>query len=150
MSSCPSWFKVPLPFPIPLAAVVKIDHPRILRHLARFPPKRDERFKDASRRIVDTWVIKNDALKELIAGVWERPELRSPIERFIETLEPDIKAIANMILLDDKRKGLNPDLARVLRRKLLREDEDWVLLELVDDPDHKPFDVLVGFDGGVR
>lgn len=110
----------------------------------------DPRFREAMRAVLDTWLIANPRVKEIISGLWRRPDLRRPAERFLGRLEPDVHRIANGIVLNAERDGINPDLARVLRRKLLREDESWVLIEFAGPSDEALPTRLSGEDGGVR
>ena len=110
----------------------------------------DPRFREAMRSVLDTWLIDNPRVREVITSAWSRPDLRGPAERFLSRLEPDVHRIANGIVLNAERDGINPDLARVLRRKILRENESWVLLELDDSATSAAPDHFTGIDGGVR
>ena len=110
----------------------------------------DPRFRAAMWSIFKSWIIENPKFAGLLAGTWERPDIRQPVERFLEAFEPDVRKIGNLLLLNDDGDGINPDLARVLRRKLLKEDESWVLLELNEDHGGRSTTTLVGLDGGIR
>lgn len=110
----------------------------------------DPRFRKAMKGVLDTWLIANPRVREVIGSAWSRPDLRGPAERFLSRLEPDVHRIANGIVLNAERDGINPGLARVLRRKLLRENESWVLLELDDSATTATPDRFSGIDGGVR
>ena len=110
---------------------------------------RDPTFRRAISDLLRAWVIDNERIVELLKGIANRREIRRPIDRFLERVDWDIQKMANMVVLNDTGDGINPDLARILRRKLLRADESWILLEggtggAFDD------DVIDGRDGGVR
>ncbi len=110
----------------------------------------DPRFNDALERLLEALIVRDPEVRAFTADVWKRPDLRDPLEDFLGRFEPEIKRIANSLLLDESRRGINPDLARVLRRKLLREDEDWVLLEPGSRAEGPPPAILPGVNGGIR
>ncbi|MCB9832773.1 MAG: hypothetical protein H6807_09885 [Planctomycetes bacterium] len=110
----------------------------------------DPRFNQALERLLEALVVEDQEVRAFGATIWQRADLREPLEDFLGRFEPEIKRIANSLLLDESRRGINPDLARVLRRKLLREDEDWVLLDPgAAGPGPVPA-VLPGENGGIR
>ncbi len=85
----------------------------------------DREVRTILSRLLDAWVVENAALREVLGDAWSRPSLQQPLRRFLNAVEPDIRDIADEILLDEDREGINPDLARVLRRQLLGEDRRW-------------------------
>ncbi|MCA9322270.1 MAG: hypothetical protein KDB53_16130 [Planctomycetes bacterium] len=109
----------------------------------------DEAFRQAAWQVVEAWVVENPRVRGLMSEIWQRPDLRAPVERFLRAVEPDFKRIANLVLMNEDRTGINPDLARVLRRRLLREDESWVLLVPATRRGATP-DPIRGEDGGRR
>ncbi|MFT7620831.1 MAG: hypothetical protein ACI97A_004489 [Planctomycetota bacterium] len=110
----------------------------------------DPRFRKALQSLIKALFLDNPRFRELAAGIPSRPGLRGPVDDFIESFEPAIRRVANRLLMNERRDGINPDLARVLRRKLLREDEDWVLLELVEGDQGEVPQIIPGEDGGRR
>lgn len=89
----------------------------------------DPRFRAAAKNLLDHWVVSNPRVRELFAGLFARDDVRKPIEALLSDREGDIRAVAHLLLLDDEEYGINPDLARVLRRKILGEGQDWVFLD---------------------
>lgn len=88
----------------------------------------DPRFRDAMRSIIETWTTSNPKVLDLLKDGFARSDIRGPIERFFDVREDDVHDIANLILLDDRGYGISPDLARVLRRKVLGESRAWIWL----------------------
>lgn len=88
----------------------------------------DPRFRDAMRSIIETWTTSNPKVLDLLKDGFARNDIRGPIERFFDVREDDVHDIANLILLDDRGYGISPDLARVLRRKVLGESRAWIWL----------------------
>ncbi len=111
---------------------------------------RDPRFRAAAESIVRSLFLDNRRFQDLAKSVLTRPDLKEPIDKFIASFEPAIRKVANRLLMNERRDGINPDLARVLRRKLLREDEDWVLLDLIDGNVGAVPKIIPGIDGGRR
>lgn len=110
----------------------------------------DPRFRAAATNIVRALFFENPKFQALMKGVLTRNDLRQPVDKFIESFEPAVRSAANRLLMNERRDGINPDLARVLRRKLLKEDEDWVLLDLIGGAEGEIPLVLPGSDGGRR
>jgi hypothetical protein len=54
------------------------------------------------------------------------------LNHLVEALGPTLNRISNRILLDEEGKGINPDLAQVLRTQVLWKDECWILVEPAD------------------
>ncbi|HGY91306.1 MAG TPA: hypothetical protein ENK43_09060 [Planctomycetes bacterium] len=100
-------------------------------------------------RLLDDWVVENGAFRAVLRDAWSRPALAEPLRRFLSAVEPDIRGIADEILLDEQRRGINPDLARVLRRQLLREDRKWARL-IPGKPGGPPPSSLPVRAGGIR
>jgi hypothetical protein len=88
----------------------------------------DPRFRDAMRSIIETWTTSNPRVLDLLKDGLARSDIRGPIEKFFDVREDDVHDIANLILLDDRGYGISPDLARVLRRKVLGESRAWIWL----------------------
>lgn len=88
----------------------------------------DPRFRDAMRSIIETWTTSNPRVLDLLKDGFARRDIRGPIEKFFDVREDDVHNIANLILLDDRGYGISPDLARVLRRKVLGESRAWIWL----------------------
>ncbi|MEZ6196455.1 MAG: hypothetical protein R3F20_12120 [Planctomycetota bacterium] len=124
-----------------------VDDPEIRRAvgLAAEEIAADPRFRDALAAILRNWVVENDRVAGILGSIWTRPDLRDPLQGFLERLTPEIHRIANRVVLDEEGRGINPELARVLRRKILREDERWILVA----PEAGATDWR-GEDGGVR
>ncbi len=110
----------------------------------------DPRFRAAATNIAKALFLENPKFQILVKSILARDDLRQPVDRFIESFEPAIRSAANRLLMNERRDGINPDLARVLRRKLLKEDEDWVLLDLEDGSTGEIPATLPGSDGGRR
>lgn len=107
----------------------------------------DARFRSAILSILRTWVVQNDRVATIARGLWDRDDLREPVLRFLRRFEPDIHRLANEIILDDDGRGLDPELARVLRRKIMRDDQRWILFRPSTPDEPRTFR---GVDGGVR
>jgi hypothetical protein len=84
-----------------------------------------------------------------LKGALTRPNVKQPLAHIVDRFERDIHNIANLILLNETHDGINPDLARVLRNRLLREDESWVLL-IPGEGEAWRDEELIGEDGGTR
>ncbi|MEE9394180.1 MAG: hypothetical protein V3W41_16905 [Planctomycetota bacterium] len=112
-----------------LKEVAASDHTRRAFERAFHDVSHDDRFREALTRVLSKWLLENEAVREIMSGLWDRDDLRRPLERFMDRLTPDIHRIANSIVLNDAGDGIDPELARVLRRKILREDERWILLD---------------------
>jgi hypothetical protein len=90
----------------------------------------DPRFRDAAKSILAHWTQENPRVLALLKEAPQRPDLRDPLASFFASREDDVRRIAHLLLLDDAEAGINPDLARVLRRRLLGDQREWILLEL--------------------
>jgi hypothetical protein len=60
------------------------------------------------------------------------------LNQLIEALGPTLNRISNRIMLDASGRGINPDLARVLRTQILWKDACWILVEQGDGPKIAP------------
>ncbi len=109
----------------------------------------DGQVRTILSRLLDDWVVKNEEFRCVLREAWSRPALKEPLGRFLAAVEPDIRGIADEILLDDDHRGINPDLARVLRRQLLGEDRRWARL-IPGETGGAPPSTLPMHAGGVR
>ncbi len=109
----------------------------------------DPQFQEALNRVLEQWVLKSARVQEVLEAALSRPDVKEPLSRIMDSFERDVHHIANLILLNDTHDGINPDLARVLRNRLLREDEAWVLLVSGEGAPWNG-EILSGKDGGTR
>lgn len=109
----------------------------------------DPRFRKALSTVLEQWVLKSTRVRAVLEGALKRPDVATPLTHIMDSFERDIHHIANLILLNDTRDGINPDLARVLRSRLLREDESWILLTPGSGSSWSG-EALQGQDGGTR
>lgn len=109
----------------------------------------DPRLKEALGTILEAWVLGSGRVQSILEEALTRPDLREPLSHTLDGFEKDIHKIANLILLNAEGRGINPDLARVLRNRLMREDESWVLLEPGTGAEWTGGSIR-GIDGGTR
>lgn len=108
----------------------------------------DPRFRASILAVLRSWIIENQEVAAIARGLWDREDLRLPVLNFLKRFEPDVHRLANEIVLDDSGRGIDPELARVLRRKILRDDERWLLFQPAANPSTSVR--FEGRDGGVR
>ncbi|MHC4597374.1 MAG: hypothetical protein ACYS47_00055 [Planctomycetota bacterium] len=72
------------------------------------------------------------------------PKFLDGLNHLMEALGPTLNRISNRILLDEDGKGINPDLAQVLRTQVLWKDECWILVEPTDGLPARDGDVFQG------
>jgi hypothetical protein len=130
-------------------------NPRVRDALGQAAEKvaRDPRFRDALLSVLRAWVAENEGVAKLLREIPNREDLRAPMLRFLRRFEPDIHRLANEVVLNEAGDGIDPELARVLRRKILRDDERWLSFEprAPQDAEEVPAArVFLGEAGGTR
>lgn len=85
----------------------------------------DRGFQALMTDVARDWIIENMELRRDLREVIGSPEFREPLRDLLAALAPRASRLANEVVLDDAGTGIDPALARVLRRQVLRRDPRW-------------------------
>lgn len=72
----------------------------------------------------------NQRLRARVRALLDDLRIRRALYDFAERLEPRLVALARTLLLDETTGALHPELAMLVRVRLLGSEKDWLLLEL--------------------
>ena len=115
---------------IAASAAVRTD----LREAARAILE-DPLAKDLMTQVLRDVFLENEALLEVWDEIQQDPELVQHWLNLNAELQKFLAPAVNLLVYDDgDRDTINPDLAKLLRILLLREDLNFVFLELGDGP----------------
>jgi hypothetical protein len=78
--------------------------------------------------------VDNPRLKEIFDRNWSSPEAQYALEFTNRRLEPTITAIGET-MFGNPFKSITPEFARVMRNRVLKKDDRWLILQLGDSPD---------------
>lgn len=76
----------------------------------------------------------NQRLREFVRQRLEDPEVRGRLQRVSDRLQEFLDPVGDLLLLDESRTAINPDLARLIRLLLLKRDAQVLYLEPGDGP----------------
>lgn len=89
----------------------------------------DPEFLALVRELAADLTVRNDRLRTLLKERWEHKGLKRAVTEVGTRFEPLIKDAINSIVLSPDGKKLNARLSQVLRSRVLKKDEAWVLVE---------------------
>ena len=75
-------------------------------------------------------VLANPRLRDRLQRLLDDPRVQRGLFDLAEQLEPRLIALAKSFLLDDEGRSLHPELAMLVRVRLIGSEGNWVLLEL--------------------
>jgi hypothetical protein len=87
----------------------------------------DEELGDLLRETANELVLENERLARILEERWEAG-LRAAVLDASRRLDPLVREVVNGIVLNERRDGINPRLAQVLRTAVFRKDGRWILL----------------------
>ncbi len=91
---------------------------------------RDPEVQQVVVNIVREVFVDNPRLREALRKHWRSPEAMRAFRIASQRLEPTVTEIGEL-LFGTPEKGITPEFARVLRNRVLRKDERWLLLKPV-------------------
>ncbi len=74
-------------------------------------------------------VVDNEKLRLAIDKRWNSPQAKAALQLAGDKLEPTVVKIGDMLFGTREAGGITPELARVLRFRLLKKDARWYVLE---------------------
>jgi hypothetical protein len=90
---------------------------------------KDPRFKAIVRGVLEDALVRPFDVGELSKKLLADPEHRARIRDLSHRFGPTLQRIGKKLTTDPETGGIDPDLARVLRRVVFRKDRRWVELE---------------------
>jgi len=80
--------------------------------------------------VFSTAVLANPRLSDRLHRLLDDPRVRRGLFDLAEQIEPRLIALARSFLLDDSGRQLHPELAMLVRVRLIGSEGTWLLLEL--------------------
>lgn len=119
------------------------NHPKVARVVERSVEKvlGDPELEELLGTFVADLTYENEELQRVLTESWEDEDFQTALATVLGKFDDLLTRTVKSILLNEEQDGINPDLARVLRTKVLDKDRSWFLLEKEDD--------VSGIDGEV-
>lgn len=89
----------------------------------------DTEFILVLKDILRDLILNNSSLKNRLKKRLEDAEFQKQLSFLSSRFEPYVSEIFNLILLDEEKEGISPNLARVLRTQILHKDTRFIYVE---------------------
>ncbi len=91
--------------------------------------KGDPQVQSLAKVLLRELVAENPRLEAFLRALPDDPELRAKLTALAEPLQEFLDPVGDLLFLDESGKGINPELAYLIRLLLLRRDEQVIYLE---------------------
>jgi hypothetical protein len=95
---------------------------------------RDPQFRALVRGVIEDALIRPFELRAFMGRLLEDPQHLARLRALERAIAPYLQRIAKLITTDPETGGIDPDLARVLRRTVFNKDARWVELVPAEAP----------------
>ena len=119
--------------------------PEVRRALSKATRRliKDERFQKLARGILEDALLTRFDVTAFVEEVVSDPAHQQRMRRLLDRLEPVLRRVGRRLTTDGDGR-IDPNLARVLRRTILRKDQRWVEVRV------EPLDVGAAGEGPSR